>query len=47
MSLSEDIETMEHHRANGTLREWFLGTAPMLDTDGRLITPQPKDGNDK
>lgn len=30
MSLREDIIAMELHSANGTLREWFEGTAPIL-----------------
>lgn len=30
MSLKDDLAIMERHERNGTLREWFEGTAPML-----------------
>lgn len=47
MSLRDDLDAMERHKANGTLREWFLGTAPILDIDGRVVaTPVfDDDGN--
>lgn len=34
---SDDLDAMERHQRNGTLREWFEGTAPILDIDGRVV----------
>ncbi len=33
MSLRDDLNAMERHSHNGTLREWFEGTAPILPID--------------
>lgn len=41
MSLREDLEVMERHSRNGTLKEWFEGTAP------RLPEPYPSDPSTK
>ena len=30
MGLRDDIEVMERHEANNTLKEWFEGTAPSI-----------------
>lgn len=30
MGLRDDLEIMERHQRNGTLRQWFEGTAPQL-----------------
>lgn len=38
MGLRDDIEAMERHKANGTLKEWFQGTAPILPPE-----PMPSD----
>ena len=37
MSLRDDLDAMERHQRNGTLKEWFEGTAPILDIDGRAV----------
>lgn len=37
MSMREDLDSMEQHQRNGTLKEFFAGTAPMLDQDGYVI----------
>jgi|GEM_PF-4126961 len=42
MSLRDDIDAMERHADNGTLKEWFEGTAPILDIEGRVIAPSIK-----
>ncbi|MDE4297177.1 hypothetical protein PXK56_18495 [Phaeobacter gallaeciensis] len=38
MGLRDDIEAMERHSRNGTLKEWFEGTAPQLPSE-----PMPSD----
>lgn len=38
MGLRDDIQIMERHKANGTLKEWFEGTAPSLPPE-----PWPSD----
>lgn len=37
MSLLEDSETADRHRANGTLTQHLAGTAPILDTEGNVV----------
>lgn len=39
MSLREDLEAMERHQRNGTLKEWFEGTAPILPVDDNPSDP--------
>lgn len=46
MSLREDIAAMERHSDNGTLREWFEGTAPALDANPRVSDPSARPGRD-
>jgi hypothetical protein len=36
MGMRDDIEAMERHAANGTLKEWFEGTAKALPLDTRM-----------
>lgn len=39
MSLRDDLEAMERHQENGTLKEWFEGTAPRLDAETVVSDP--------
>lgn len=39
MGLRDDIEAMERHQQNGTLKEWFEGTAPILPIDDNPTDP--------
>jgi hypothetical protein len=36
MGLRDDIAAMERHDRNGTLRQWFEGTAPALSASAPL-----------
>jgi len=42
MSLRDDMAALARHIANGTGKEWFNGSAPILDIDGHEILAKPK-----
>lgn len=44
MGLRDDIEAMERHSRNGTLKEWFEGTAPILPPDPAPTDPSARLG---
>ena len=47
MSLRDDLTAMEQHIYHGTFTEFMLGTAPMIDTEGYLIAPEPERAPEK
>lgn len=44
MSLSDDLAAMQRHQDNGTLREWFNGTAPALPPEPWPADPSTSEG---
>lgn len=44
MGLRDDIEAMERHSRNGTLKEWFEGTAPSLPPEPMPCDPSARPG---
>jgi hypothetical protein len=33
MGLRDDLDAMQRHKGNGTLKQWFEGTAPKLPAE--------------
>lgn len=44
MGLRDDIDAMERHSRNGTLKEWFEGTAPQLHSEEPVLDPSAREG---
>ncbi len=46
MGMRDDIEAMERHERNGTLREWFEGTTPSLPPEPMPSDPSARPARD-